>query len=57
MMPEGSNVSPAIGWVREDLDDSLATIREELETFAEDTDRKVPMEAVRVQLEYLNGTF
>ena len=47
-------MSPAIGWVREDLDDSLATIREELEAFAEDTARKEPMEAVRQQLEKLN---
>jgi chemosensory pili system protein ChpA (sensor histidine kinase/response regulator) len=57
MILEGSNISPAIGWVREDLDDSLATIREELEAFAEDTGRKEPMEAVRAQLEKLNLTF
>ena len=57
MILEGSNISPAIGWVREDLDDSLATIREELEAFAEDTGRKEPMEAVRAQREKLTLTF
>jgi len=41
-MTELDYVVTAIGWVREDLDDSLATIREELEAFAEDTGRKEP---------------
>jgi chemosensory pili system protein ChpA (sensor histidine kinase/response regulator) len=57
MMQEGSNASSAIGWVREDLDDCLDTIREGLESFAEDNDDKNALQSVQAQLERLNLTF
>ena len=57
MIPEGSKASPAIGWVREDLDDCLDVVRERLEAFAEDTSSTEPLQAVQDQLERLNLTF
>ncbi len=57
MMLEGSNSSPAIGWVREDLDDCLEIVRENLEEFAEETSRTAPLQLVQEQLERLNLTF
>jgi chemosensory pili system protein ChpA (sensor histidine kinase/response regulator) len=57
MMLEGSNSSSAIGWVREDLDESLDTVRQNLEAFAEDTTRREPLMAVKEELEQLNLTF
>ena len=40
MMLEGSNVSAAIRWVREDLDASLESVRENLEAFAGATSQR-----------------
>jgi chemosensory pili system protein ChpA (sensor histidine kinase/response regulator) len=57
MMLEGSNAGSAIGWVREDLDDCLETVRENLEAFAEDTSQRGPLMAVQEELEQLNLTF
>ena len=57
MMLEGSNASPAISWVREDLDDCLDVVKENLEAFAGDTSRTEPLQAVHDQLERLNLTF
>ena len=57
MMLEGSNSSSALRWVREDLDDCLAKIRENLEAFAENTDVKEPLRFVQDELERLNLTF
>ncbi len=57
MMLEGSNSSSAIGWVREDLDDCLETIRENLENYAEDTSQRDPLRIVQEELERLNLTF
>ncbi|MEE4218356.1 MAG: Hpt domain-containing protein [Xanthomonadales bacterium] len=56
-MLEGSNSSPAIGWVREDLDDCLEIVRDNLEEFADDTSRIAPLQFVHEQLERLNLTF
>ncbi len=57
MMLKGSHSSAAIGWVREDLDDCLETVRENLEAFAEDTSRREPLVSVQEELEQLNLTF
>ena len=57
MMLEGSNSSSAIRWVREDLDQCLDSIRENLEAFAEDSSRREPLVAVQEELERLNLTF
>ena len=57
MMPEGSNFSSAIKWVREDLDECLAAVRENLEVFAEDKSHREPLMAVQEELEQLNLTF
>ncbi|MGD8578132.1 MAG: Hpt domain-containing protein, partial [Lysobacterales bacterium] len=57
MMLEGSNTSAAIGWVREDLDECLETIRENLEAFAEDPAQRDPLAAVQEELERLNLIF
>jgi chemosensory pili system protein ChpA (sensor histidine kinase/response regulator) len=57
MMLEGSNFSSAIGWVREDLDECLENVRENLEMFAEDMSRREPLATVQEELEQLNLTF
>ena len=57
MMPQGNQAHAAIGWVREDLDSCLDTVRENLEAFAEDTSRTEPLQAVQDQLQRLNLTF
>jgi chemosensory pili system protein ChpA (sensor histidine kinase/response regulator) len=57
MMLEGSNSSSTIGWVREDLDDRLDSIRENLEQFAADTSQREPLATVQEDLEQLNLTF
>ncbi len=57
MMLEGSNSSSAIGWVREDLDECLETVRENLESFADDTSQRAPLVTVQEALERLNLTF
>ena len=57
MMLEGSNFSSAIGWVREDLDECLENVRENLEAFAEDTSSREPLMTVQEELEQLNLTF
>jgi len=57
MMLEGSNVSAAIRWVREDLDESLDGVRSNLEAFAEDPSQREPLLAVQEELERLNLTF
>ncbi len=56
-MLEGSNASSAIGWVREDLDECLQVVRENLEAYAEDMTRREPLMAVQEELEQLNLTF
>jgi len=57
MMLEGSNSSSAISWVREDLDDCLQTVRDNLETYADDTSLREPLMTVQEELERLNLTF
>jgi len=57
MMLERSNQGAAIGWVREDLDACLETIRDNLESFAGDTSQREPLSAVQRELERLNLTF
>jgi chemosensory pili system protein ChpA (sensor histidine kinase/response regulator) len=57
MMLEGSNSSSAINWVREDLDECLETVRDNLEAFAENTSERAPLAAVQEELERLNLTF
>ena len=57
MMLEGSNSSSAIKWVREDLDDCLTNVRENLEAFSEDMSQREPLLAVQEELEQLNLTF
>jgi chemosensory pili system protein ChpA (sensor histidine kinase/response regulator) len=56
-MLEGSNPSSAIRWVREDLDECLEAVRENLEAFAEDMSRREPLLTVQEELEQLNLTF
>ena len=57
MMLEGSNQSAAIGWVREDLDERLDSIRRNLEAFAEDSTQNDALATVQQELERLNLTF
>ena len=57
MMLEGSNNSTSIRWVREDLDECLETVRENLEAFAEDASRRESLATVQDVLERLNLTF
>ncbi|MBT8048041.1 MAG: response regulator [Xanthomonadales bacterium] len=57
MMLEGSNSSSAIKWVREDLDECLANVREHLEAFADNMSQRDPLIAVQEELEQLNLTF
>jgi chemosensory pili system protein ChpA (sensor histidine kinase/response regulator) len=57
MTPEGSGNSAALRWVREDLDDCLRVVRENLEAFAEDRSRRDPLVTVQDALERLNLTF
>ena len=56
MMLEGSNSSTALGWVREDLDECLSRVRENLERFAEDTSERKPLSEVQDCLEQLHLT-
>ena len=56
-MLEGSNSSSAISWVREDLNDCLDVVRENLEAFAQDMSSRDPLMAVQEELEQLNLTF
>jgi chemosensory pili system protein ChpA (sensor histidine kinase/response regulator) len=56
-MLEGSNASAALGWVREDLDRCLDTVRENLEAFNSDTSRRDALVSVQEELEKLNLTF
>jgi len=57
MMLEGSRSSAALSWVREDLDACLATIRDNLETYAADSSQREPLRTVQEELERLNLTF
>ena len=57
MMPEGSHSSAAISWVRQDLDDCLESVRDNLEAFADDTSLREPLISVQDTLEQLNLTF
>ena len=57
MMLEGSRSSAALSWVREDLDACLETIRDNLETYAEDSSQMEPLRTVQDELERLNLTF
>jgi chemosensory pili system protein ChpA (sensor histidine kinase/response regulator) len=56
-MPESSNDSAALNWVREDLDRCLDTVRENLEAFADDPSQRGALVAVQEELERLNLTF
>ncbi|MDX1380052.1 MAG: Hpt domain-containing protein, partial [Xanthomonadales bacterium] len=56
-MLEGSNSSAAIRWVREDLDECLDSVRENLEAYAEDSSRRDSLALVQDVLERLNLTF
>ena len=57
MMLEGTNQSAAIGWVREDLDERLDSIRKNLEAFAEDPSQNGALTNVQNELERLHLTF
>ena len=57
MMLEGNNASSAIKWVRQDLDDTLQSVRENLEAYAADKSQRDPLKAVQDSLEQLNLTF
>lgn len=57
MMLEGTNASVAIRWVREDLDDALEVIRDNLEYYAEDPQQRDSLRTVQEKLEQLNLTF
>ena len=57
MMLEGTNPSTAIRWVRQDLDEALQSVRDNLEAFAADKSERAPLIAVQEQLEQLNLTF
>ncbi|MDZ4731846.1 MAG: Hpt domain-containing protein [Xanthomonadales bacterium] len=57
MMLEGTNASVAIRWVRQDLDDVLAVIRDNLEDYAEDPQQRDSLKIVQDKLEQLNLTF
>ena len=57
MMLEGTNASAAIRWVRQDIDEALQTVRDNLEAFAADTADRAPLKIVQDRLEQLNLTF
>ena len=57
MMLERSHFNPAVGWVREDLDDCLETVRDNLEAYARKTDDPAPLETVLDVLERLKLIF
>jgi chemosensory pili system protein ChpA (sensor histidine kinase/response regulator) len=57
MMLEGTNSSVAIRWVRQDLDDALGVIRDNLEDYAEDPQNRDSLKKVQDTLEQLNLTF
>ncbi len=57
MMIEGSNSSSALGWVRDDLDECLDSVRENLEAYADDMSQREPLLSVQEALEQLNLTF
>jgi len=57
MILGGSRSSSALSWVREDLDACLDTIRDNLETYAEDSSQRQPLRTVQDELERLNLTF
>ncbi len=54
---EGTNASASIRWVRQDLDEALQRVRENLEAFAANKSERGPLIAVQEQLEQLNLTF
>ena len=57
MMLEGTNAGSAIRWVRQDLDEALQSVRDNLEAFAANTSERAPLIAVQEQLEQLNLAF
>ncbi len=57
MMLEGNNASVAIRWVRQDLDEALEIIRDNLEDYAEDPQQRDSLKTVQDKLEQLNLTF
>ena len=57
MMLEGSNSSTAISWIREDLDDCLQAVRDDLEDFSEEPGQRTLVESAYLRLEQLNLTF
>ncbi len=56
-MLEGTNASAAIRWVRQDLDEALQVVRDNLEAFAADPSERAPLKIVQDRLEQLNLTF
>lgn len=57
MMLEGTNASVAIRWIRQDLDEVLDLIRDNLEDYAEDPQQRDALKTVQDKLEQLNLTF
>jgi chemosensory pili system protein ChpA (sensor histidine kinase/response regulator) len=57
MMLEGTHCGATIGWVREDLDECLDSVRENLESYADDPSNRRPLAAVQDELERLNLVF
>ncbi|MEJ8567060.1 Hpt domain-containing protein [Elongatibacter sediminis] len=57
MMLEGTNASSAIRWVRQDLDEAMQSIRDNLESYAEDETDRSALREVQERLEQLNLTF
>ncbi len=57
MMLEGSNTSTAISWIREDLDDCLKVVRDNLEEFSQQPEDRLLISKVQDKLEQLNLTF
>ena len=54
MLERSQNFS-SINWVREDLDDCLDSVRENLEAFAEDTSRRESLVNVQEALEHFTN--
>ena len=57
MMLEGTNASVAIRWIRQDLNDVLEVIRDNLEDYAADPQQRDSLKTVQDKLEQLNLTF
>lgn len=57
MMLESTNASVAVRWIRQDLDEVLEVIRDNLEDYAEDPQQRDALKTVQDRLEQLNLTF